>query len=42
MERDRFMTPEEAREFGLIDHVVEQRQPADTAGDEGNDTDEGS
>jgi ATP-dependent Clp protease protease subunit len=42
MERDRFMTPVEAKEFGLIDHVVEHRRPADAAGDEGNDTDEGS
>ena len=25
MERDRFMSPEEAKEFGLIDHVVSQR-----------------
>ncbi len=42
MERDRFMTPEEAKEFGLIDHVVEHRPPTDAAGDEGRDTDEGS
>ena len=42
MERDRFMTPEDAKAFGLIDHVVEHRQPTDAAGDEGNDTDEGS
>ena len=42
MERDRFMTAEEAKEFGLIDHVVEHRRPTDAAGDEGNDTDEGS
>ena len=27
MERDRFMTPQEAKEFGLIDHVVEHRPP---------------
>ena len=25
LERDKFMTPEEAREFGLIDEVVEKR-----------------
>ena len=25
MERDRFMTPEQAKEFGLIDHVVDKR-----------------
>jgi ATP-dependent Clp protease protease subunit len=30
MERDRFMTPEEARDFGLIDEVVTERpRPAD-------------
>jgi ATP-dependent Clp protease protease subunit len=30
MERDRFMTPEEAKEFGLIDEVVTERpRPAD-------------
>jgi ATP-dependent Clp protease protease subunit len=30
MDRDRFMTPEEAREFGLIDEVVTERpRPAD-------------
>jgi len=30
MDRDRFMTPEEAREFGLIDEVVAERpRPAD-------------
>jgi len=33
MERDRFMTPEEAKEFGLIDHVVERRGPTDAGGD---------
>ncbi len=42
MERDRFMTPEEAKEFGLIDHVVEHRRPTDAAGVEDNDTDEDS
>jgi ATP-dependent Clp protease protease subunit len=31
MERDRFMTPEEAKEFGLIDHVVERRRSAEAA-----------
>ena len=25
MERDNFMSPEEAKDFGLIDEVVEQR-----------------
>ncbi len=39
MERDRFMTPEEAKEFGLIDHVVGRRRPADAARDEAKDTD---
>ncbi len=30
MDRDRFMTPEEAKEFGLIDEVVFERpRPAD-------------
>jgi ATP-dependent protease ClpP protease subunit len=42
MERDRFMTPQEAKEFGLIDHVVERRPPTDTDGDEGKGTDKGS
>jgi ATP-dependent Clp protease protease subunit len=28
MERDKFMSPEEAKEFGLIDHVVVNRPPA--------------
>jgi ATP-dependent Clp protease protease subunit len=41
MERDRFMTPEEAKEFGLIDHVVERRRSAETARDEGKDADKG-
>jgi ATP-dependent Clp protease, protease subunit len=32
MDRDRYMTPEEAREFGLIDEVVAKRpSPAETA-----------
>jgi ATP-dependent Clp protease protease subunit len=29
MERDRFMTPEEAKNFGLIDEVISQRPGAD-------------
>lgn len=34
MERDRFMTPEEAKAFGLIDEVVTQREvPSETAGE---------
>ena len=32
MERDNFMTAEQAKEFGLIDQVVEKRQSADTSG----------
>ena len=28
MERDKFMLPEEAKEFGLIDHVVSKRPPS--------------
>jgi ATP-dependent Clp protease protease subunit len=31
MERDRYMTPEEAKEFGLIDQVVTQRDLGDEA-----------
>jgi ATP-dependent Clp protease protease subunit len=38
MERDRFMTPEEAKEFGLIDHVVERRGPTDAGGDTDKDS----
>lgn len=35
MERDKFMAPEEAMEFGLIDSVVEQHDlPSDDDGDE--------
>jgi len=32
MERDRFMTPEEAKTFGLIDEVITQRPGADENG----------
>ena len=28
MDRDKFMSPEEAQDFGLIDHVVVSRPPA--------------
>ncbi len=28
MERDKFLTPEEAKDFGLIDHVVVKRPPS--------------
>ncbi len=36
MDRDKFLTPEEAKEFGLIDEVVENRPKIDDDGDEGN------
>ena len=32
LDRDNFMTPQDARDFGLLDHVVESR--AETAGGE--------
>ncbi|HEX4894643.1 MAG TPA: ATP-dependent Clp endopeptidase proteolytic subunit ClpP [Hyphomicrobiaceae bacterium] len=32
MERDRFMTPAEAKEFGLVDEVIAQRPRSDEAG----------
>src|SRR5271167_2552849 len=32
MERDNFMTAEQAKEFGLIDQVVEKRPSSDTSG----------
>jgi len=31
VERDNFMSPEEAKKFGLIDAVIEQRPPTDAA-----------
>lgn len=40
MDRDYFMTPEEAKEFGLIDEVIDQRPLAlvtDAVGNEGKD-----
>ena len=40
MERDRFMTPEEALKFGLIDEVVSER-PAVLGSDDGNGGDKG-
>jgi len=40
MERDNFMSPEEAKEFGLIDQVVESRPPG--ADDGKKDDDKGS
>ena len=36
MDRDKFLTPEEAKEFGLIDEVVENRPKIDDDGDGGN------
>lgn len=39
LERDNFMTPEDAKEFGLLDHVVETRAETGTDTDEsGSDT----
>ena len=32
MERDRFMTPPEAKEFGLVDEVIAERPKADEPG----------
>jgi ATP-dependent Clp protease protease subunit len=32
MERDRFMTPEEAKAFGLVDEVIAERPKADEPG----------
>ena len=41
MERDKFMSSEEAKEFGLIDHVVESRPPSLKVGAESDEkTDE--
>ena len=37
MERDRFMTPGEAREFGLIDEIVDKRPVPDSDADNGAD-----
>ncbi|KAL6351244.1 hypothetical protein AAG906_031830 [Vitis piasezkii] len=40
MDRDYFMTPEEAKEFGIIDEVIDQRPMAlvtDAVGNEGKD-----
>ena len=34
MERDKFLDPEEAKEFGIIDEVVNQRPVPDAADDE--------
>jgi ATP-dependent Clp protease, protease subunit len=32
MERDRFMTPQEAKEFGLVDQVIAERPKGDETG----------
>ena len=37
VERDKFMTPEEAKDFGIIDEVVERRPAALMTEDEGKD-----
>ncbi|XP_015902129.1 ATP-dependent Clp protease proteolytic subunit 2, mitochondrial [Ziziphus jujuba] len=45
MDRDYFMTPEEAKEFGIIDEVIDQRPMAlvtDAVGNEGKDKDKSS
>ena len=34
MERDKFLDPERARDFGIIDEVVNQRPAPDASGDE--------
>ena len=39
LERDKYLSPEEAQDFGLIDQVVDQRPSSD---DEGNVTTDGS
>ncbi len=36
MERDRFMSPKEAKDFGLIDHVVVDRPHTETDGEDGD------
>ncbi|MBL6958508.1 MAG: ATP-dependent Clp endopeptidase proteolytic subunit ClpP [Rhodospirillales bacterium] len=36
LERDRFMSPDEAKEFGLIDEVVANRPPTDDEDDNGD------
>ncbi len=41
MERDKFMSPDEAKDFGLIDHVVTNRTPMAKDEDEDEDEDEG-
>ena len=41
VERDRYMTPEEAKEFGLIDEVVISRPPTEDDDDSGEENKEG-
>ena len=35
MERDRFMTPEESKAFGLVDHIQDSRKMIGEEGEEG-------
>ena len=39
LERDRFMSPSEAQDFGLIDEVVTERPPVDEQSDNDNPVD---
>ena len=41
VDRDRFMSPEEAKEFGLIDEVVTSRPPLEDEDDDGGDNKKG-
>ena len=42
VDRDKFLTPEEARDFGIVDDIVARRPAApDAAGDGGNDDGDG-
>ena len=41
VERDKFLTPEEARDFGLIDEVVDKRPAGDSDGESGGKKSEG-
>jgi len=41
MDRDKFMTPEEAQSFGLIDHVVVKRPDSEKDGKDGKDRQNG-
>jgi ATP-dependent Clp protease protease subunit len=36
VERDKFLTPEESKEFGLIDEVVDKRPVSESEGDSGS------